>query len=424
MKWLARIIAAIGIIGLLVAGGMYWLGSRDGELVVSSLPAGKAAQAVVARGKYLTQIGNCVGCHTAINTPEFSGGSGLKTQFGTFFAPNITPDPEHGIGRWTADDFWHALHNGKAPDGSLLYPAFPYQSYSHLSRADTDAIFSYLKTLPASDRQAPAHDLQMPFNMRPLLAFWRALYFRPAEAVAKTQDFADAPLRGKLLVQGVAHCAECHTPRDSLGGMDQNRPLQGGKMTDGIWYAPALTGDTDGGLGTWSNQDIADLLLTGSSAHGAVVGPMSEALRGVQYLNQRDVSDIAAYLKSLPEAGLKTEASGQVNDTLYSMGKKIYGQYCAACHQADGKGVANAWPPLDGNSLVRGHDVTGLLRVIMDGGFTPTTAKTPQPYGMPPFRHFLNDMEIAAAATYIRNTWGNESGGVNQRNVNRVRNMD
>src|SRR5690606_4500195 len=215
-----------------------------------------------------------------------------------------------------------------------------------------------------------------------------------------------------------------HTPRNRLGGMDVSRSLQGGKMSDGIWYAPALTGDTEGGLGNWSEQDIADLLLTGSSSHGAVVGPMSEALRGVQYLNRQDVSDIAVYLKSLPVAGLKSGSTGEVNDTLYSMGKKIYGQYCAACHQADGAGLDKAWPPLDGNSLVRGQDVTGLLRVIMDGGFTPTTEKTPQPYGMPPFRHFLNDLEIAAAATYIRNTWSNQSGGVNQRSVNRVRNID
>ena len=424
MRWLSRILAAVAVLALLVAAVMYWLGSRDGPLVASALPEGDAPAAVIARGKYLTQIGNCVGCHTAVDTPAFSGGSGLKTEFGTFFAPNITSDPQHGIGNWTADDFWHALHNGKAPDGSLLYPAFPYQSYSHLSRADTDAIYSYLKTLPASDRQAPAHQLQQPFNMRFLLAFWRALYFRPADAVARTEPSGDALVRGRHLVEGVAHCAECHTPRNSLGGLEQSRFLQGGKMTDGIWYAPALTGDTDGGLGAWSAQDIAQLLLTGASAHGAVVGPMSEALRGVQYLNQQDVGDIALYLKSLPAVGLKTERSGQVNDTLYSMGKEIYGQYCAACHQADGKGVAQAWPALDGNSLVRGQDVTGLLRVIMDGGFTPTTAQTPQPYGMPPFRHFLNDLEIAAAATYIRNTWGNESGGVNQRDVNRVRNMD
>ncbi|PJX25690.1 hypothetical protein CAP48_06510 [Advenella sp. S44] len=424
MKWLSKVFASIVIVALLVAGTMYWLGSRDGTLVASSMPDGDASDAIIARGKYLAQIGNCVGCHTAVDTPEFSGGSALKTEFGTFFAPNITPDPQHGIGRWTADDFWHALHNGKRPNGALLYPAFPYQSYSHLSRADTDAIFSYLKTLPASDRQAPPHDLQAPFNMRFLLAFWRALYFRPADAVAHTEESDDPIVRGRHLVEGVAHCAECHTPRGSLGGMDQNRPLQGGKMPDGIWYAPALTGDQDGGLDAWSTQDIADLLLTGGSVHGFVVGPMSEALRGVQYLNQRDVSDIALYLKSLPAAGLKTESSGNVNDTLYSMGREIYGQYCAACHQADGKGVPQAWPALDGNSLVKGQDVTGLLRVIMDGGFTPTTAKTPQPYGMPPFRHFLNDMQIAAAATYIRNTWGNKSGGVDQRRVNRVRNID
>src|SRR5690606_33854334 len=118
MKWLSKVFAAIVIVALLVAGTMYWLGSRDGTLVASSMPDGNASEAVIARGKYLTQIGNCVGCHTAVDTPEFSGGSALKTEFGAFFAPNITPDPQHGIGRWTADDFWHALHNGKRPDGA------------------------------------------------------------------------------------------------------------------------------------------------------------------------------------------------------------------------------------------------------------------------------------------------------------------
>src|SRR5690606_7262703 len=217
MKWLTRVLAAVVVIGLVLAGLMYWLGSRDGPQVTSALPEGDAPAAVIARGKYLTQIGNCVGCHTAVNTPEFSGGSGLKTEFGTFYAPNITPDQQHGIGNWTADDFWQALHNGKAPDGALLYPAFPYQRYSHLSRADCDARYSSLRTVPASDRQAPAHDVQQPFVMRFLLAFWRALYYRPADAVARAAPSQAALVRGRQLVEGVAHCAECHTPRDSMG---------------------------------------------------------------------------------------------------------------------------------------------------------------------------------------------------------------
>lgn len=424
MKWIGKTACAVVIAGLVGASALYWTGSRDGQMVASTLPAGKASPEIIARGQYLADIGNCAGCHTAVNTPLFSGGSALKTEFGTFYAPNITPDTQHGIGNWTSDDFWHALHNGKAPDGSLLYPAFPYQSYSHLSRADTDALFSYLQSLPASSREAPAHELRTPYNIRGLLAFWRALYFRPAEAVAQTESSDDAVVRGRHLVDGIAHCAECHTPRNGLGGMDLNRALQGGAMPDGIWYAPALTADKDGGLGAWSEQDIVDLLLTGTSDRGSVVGPMSEALRGVQHLTDQDAGDIAAYLKSLPAAGLTSTPGNDVNDTLYSMGKTIYGQYCAACHQDNGKGQGHQWPTLDGNSLVRHQDPTGLLRVIMDGGFAPSTKATPQPYGMPPFRHFLNDMQIAAVASYVRNSWSNQSGGVNQRQVNRVRNID
>lgn len=424
MKWIRKAGWAVLAAGLIGACALYWIGSRDGPLVPSVLPAGNALPEVLARGKYLSDIGNCAGCHTAVNTPLFSGGSALTTEFGTFFAPNITADTQYGIGSWASDDFWHALHNGKAPDGRLLYPAFPYQSYSYLSRADSDAIFSYLQSLPTSQRQAPPHELRSPYNIRALLAFWRALYFERAPAIARTPTSDDAVLRGRHLVHGIAHCAECHTPRDSLGGMALSRSLQGGDMPDGIWYAPALTGDQNGGLGAWSQQDIADLLLTGASAHGAVVGPMSEALRGMQHLADQDAADIAVYLKSLPPAGLPTVSGGAVNDSLYTIGRKVYAQYCAACHMEDGKGKGRQWPPLDGNSLVRSPAPTGLLRVIMDGGFVPSTKATPQPHGMPPFRHFLSDMQIAAVATYVRNSWSNKSGGVNQRQVNHARNMN
>ncbi|GAA4330127.1 cytochrome c [Pigmentiphaga soli] len=428
MRTFARIVLGLVVLLVAAASAMLWLGYRDRPApaaanAAQAAPADPAA--LVEQGRYLASVGNCMGCHTATGGKPFAGGRALPTPFGRFYGPNLTPDDETGIGRWSADDFWHALHDGKAPDGSLLYPAFPYPSYTRMRRADADALYAYLRSLPAVRQPNRAHELSFPYDQRPLIAFWRALYFRgaPADGAGRGDAASAQWLRGQYLVEGLAHCAECHTPRNRLGALDASAGLTGAVIPGQNWYAPPLTADAVTGLGQWSEQDIVDLLKTGLARQSHASGPMAEAVHvGFQHASDADLQAMAAYIKSVPAAGLDAAAQGGAAGTaVLERGGRIYGQQCAQCHQDDGRGREQAWPPLAGNISVVAASPVNAIRMVLSGGFAPVTAADPQPHGMPPFGQSLDDQDVAAVVTYIRQSWGNRAPAVALPEVRRVR---
>jgi mono/diheme cytochrome c family protein len=362
----------------------------------------------VTRGEYLARIGDCISCHTARGGQPFAGGLALETGFGALYSPNITPDMETGIGKWTANDFWRAMHEGKSKDGTLLYPAFPYTNYTKVTRADSDAIFAYLKSLKPVRRPNHEHELRFPYNQRKLLIGWRALYFSPGEYKA---DPSQSPEwnRGAYLVQGLGHCDACHTSRNFLGATNKDEGLAGGLLPVTNWYAPALASNRELGLGDWDIKDLTALLKTGVSGRGAVFGPMAAVVQNsLQYLSDGDIRAIAVYLKAPGQEDAPIEQS----EALYAAGAKIYDTHCKDCHRSNGEGVSPAYPPLANNQSITMRSVMNSVRMVLNGGFPPVTESNPRPYGMPPFSHLLNDQEVAAVVTYVRQSWGNRASAV------------
>jgi cytochrome c553 len=377
------------------------------------------------RGAYLARMGNCAGCHTASPQKPYAGGRAIETPFGKIYSTNLTPNAEQGLGSWTADDFYKAMHSGISKNGSYLYPAFPYTDYTKMSRAEVDDLFAYLNRLPAIAQQTPQPELQFPFNQRPLLAVWRALYFTEGEFKPKPNRSTQWN-RGAYLVNGPGHCAACHTPRNALGGLKNNLNLSGATIPVLNWFAPALNNHPEHGLGKWSEADIAQYLQSGVNQHAATYGPMSEVIaHSLQFANPADAQAMAAYLKSLPaQAPTEKESTGLGQRTLQPLmvrGENIYTNTCAECHGKQGEGKPDQFPKLAGNVNVIAPNPVNAMRMVLNGGFSPSTQTTPYPHGMPPYRVELSNTDIAAVVTYIRRSWGNNASGVASVEVDKLR---
>src|SRR5665811_410898 len=283
---------------------------------------------VVARGEYLAQAGDCVACHTAPGGKLFAGGRAMPTPFGTLYTSNVSPDPDTGIGKWTADQFYSMMHTGRSPDGGLLYPAMPFGSYTKITRADSDAIFAFMQSVPPVKQSNKPHDLKFPYNNRSLIIGWRTLFFTEGEYKPDTTK-SDDWNRGAYLVQGLGHCAMCHTAINALGGSSESAAFEGGVIPMQNWYAPSLTSNKEAGLGDWSIKDISDLLQSGVSNRGAVYGPMAEVVYdSLQYLTEADTRAMAVYLKSLAEHSVpdapRGTTSAQESSLLLRLGQGIY----------------------------------------------------------------------------------------------------
>jgi mono/diheme cytochrome c family protein len=384
--------------------------------------------ALVAQGAYLARAGNCVTCHTAPGEALYAGGRALATPFGTVYASNLTSDAATGLGTWNAQHFWRALHHGRSKDGRLLAPVFPYNHTSLVTRADADALFAFFQSLAPVTRATPPHTLRWPFGTQAAFAVWRSLYFKPARFEVDAQQSADWN-RGAYLVQGLGHCAACHSARDALGASGALNDLSGGVMPGVNWYAPSLLGGPDTDLAHTPQAQIVRLLKTGRASHAWVSGPMGEVVQNsTQYLRDDDLRAMAVYLQSRAQQAMHDNPvpyvappSRKASARSVGNGAAVYKDHCAQCHGDHGLGLADAYPPLPGNRAVQMPEITNLVQTLTYGGFSPATQTAPRPHGMPPFVLTLSDRDMADVLTHIRQQWGNRGATVTEFDVHRVR---
>ncbi|MBS6359949.1 cytochrome c [Burkholderia sp.] len=419
-------LTAVAIVAAAALVPVLWPGNDTlhGNAAVAATPADQAA--LVKKGEYLARVGDCIACHTVRGGKPFAGGLPMATPFGTMYTPNITPDDQNGIGKWTSDDFYRAMHTGRSKDGSLLYPGFPFASYTKVTRADSDAIYAYLRSVAPVSVPSRPHELKFPFNNRNLLIGWRTLFFKEGEYKPDPTKSVEWN-RGAYLVEGLGHCSMCHTSINMMGGPVNSAAFAGGLIPLQNWYAPSLTNDKELGLGDWHVQELSDLLQAGVSNKGAVFGPMADVVHNsLQYMTDEDTRAMSTYLKSIPQKAeapknMQYEPSKQFGNALFDQGKKIYADNCATCHAANGEGKAPAYPPLAQNHSIVMESAVNPIRMVLNGGYPPSTFKNPRPYGMPPFAQSLSNQEVAAVVTYIRMSWGNNGTPISPQQVSDLR---
>jgi mono/diheme cytochrome c family protein len=409
-------------IGLLLAAGLFAVGgcgptapdapARD---AASTLPPANAAQ--IERGHQLAVLGHCAGCHTARGGSAMAGGRPLPTPFGVVYPGNLTPDADTGLGGWTADDFFRALHHGRSRDGRALVPAFPYTSYTHVTRDDSDALFAYLRSLPPVVQANRPHALRFPYGTPFALSLWQWLFFQPADLDSEAAARRALPprlARGGYLVQGLGHCGECHAPRNAFGAPAAE--ATGAEMPLGEGYAPPL--NPVAGIAMPADEIVA-LLKAGQTARSSVLGPMAGVVFGsTQHWPDDDLRAVAEYIAALPPLPAPPAADA-APPALMQAGQRVYDDRCADCHGAQGQGAPGAYPALAGNPTVQQPSVTNLVKLLHHGGFAPATAAQPRPYGMPP--QMLTEDETAAVLTYLRQGWGHQASAVTPAQVLRLR---
>jgi mono/diheme cytochrome c family protein len=387
--------------------------------------AGLAAEAAAAdtsfvqveRGRYLVTAGDCVACHTASGGKPFAGGRPVETPFGTIYSANITPDRETGIGAWTDDEFYNALHSGIAPSGAHLYPAFPYPYFTKATREDVRAIRAYLRTLDPVKSSPPPPDLTWPLGYSFLMSAWNSLFFDQT-TFETTAGKSDEWNRGAYLVQGLGHCGACHTPKNFAGGDESEHALQGGVIQG--WFAPDITNAERTGLASWSTDDLVQYLKTGRNAHSGATGLMAEVVAdSTSKLSKQDLHAIAVYLKD--QKRQQSESNETPSQTVMAAGKAIYSDSCSGCHQMNGKGVPGMFSPLAGSASAQSIDPTTLIRIVLQGTRTVPTDARPTPSTMPAYGWKLTDAQIAAVLTFVRNQWGNAAPAVETGKVENVR---
>jgi mono/diheme cytochrome c family protein len=360
----------------------------------------QAQQTQVQRGEYLARAGDCISCHTAKGGAPYAGGLRMDTPFGYLLAPNITPDPATGIGSWSADDFYRALHDGLNKRGQDMYPVMPYDFYTKVTREDSDAIFAYLKSLPPVHNAVDINHLRFPFDLRWTMVAWRELYFD--EGTYKPDPTKSAAWnRGAYLVEGLGHCSACHSPRNALGAIEKDKAFTGATI-DG-WFALNLTEKMNTGLGSWSVDQIATYLKSGANkGKSTAFGPMAEVVHNsLQYMTDADLKAMAEYLKALPANSALRTGYAQADPTRQA-GAKLYVDNCMPCHQSKGRGMPGVFPPLAGNGAIVAPLPNDVIKAVLAG--------IPARNGyiaMPTFASRLNDQQIADLANYVRTSWGN-----------------
>jgi mono/diheme cytochrome c family protein len=393
---------------------------------------------VPVRGEYLAAAADCSACHTAPGGKPFAGGLKLASPVGAIYSTNITPDLDSGIGGYTLEEFDRAVRHGIAKNGTTLYPAMPYPSYSRMTDADVVDLYDYfMHRVEAVAAPAHANDIPWPLSMRWPLAIWRKVLAPSPDAPAfDASRFTDPQVaRGAYLVEGPGHCGSCHTPRAITlqeKALNDSSPvfLSGGPVIDG-WVAVNLRGNSGDGLGSWSIDDIVATLRTARNKEQTVVGSaMSDVVvHSTSHLTDADLQAIASYLKTLsPAPGVQAKYSADPSTAAAlaagheaGRGAELYDDNCAACHRTDGGGSPNVLPKIGGNPTVLSENADSLIRLVLAGSSLPGTAGAPSPLGMPGFSWRLSNAEVSQLLTFVRSSWGNQAASVSARDVARVR---
>jgi mono/diheme cytochrome c family protein len=364
-------------------------------------PSANFDPAIVARGEKLAHLGNCAGCHTAQGGRPFAGGRPLETPFGTVFTTNITPDPETGIGRWSRKAFARAMREGVARNGDLLYPAFPYDHFTHASDPDSDALYAFLMTRPAVQGRPPANRLKEPFGFRPLLAGWNLLFLHKGPLVDDPGQSAEWN-RGRALAEGLAHCGGCHTPRNELGAERSDHAYDGAWIEG--WYAPPLNANSPA-VRPWSAEDLFAYLRTGLSAtHAAAAGPMGSVTRGLAQASEDDVRAIAVHFASLmahaPAAqGPPPTDKGNVAAAAHPEAAALFAGACATCHEAGAPMMQEGRPSLAWGTALHEDTPNDTIQIIMHGLAPPAGRSGPT---MPAYGDSFSDQQLADITAYLR----------------------
>lgn len=393
----------------------------------------ETAQQALTPGQQLAAAGDCIACHTAVGGQTYAGGLKMSTPIGAIYSTNITPDKETGIGNYSYEEFAKAVREGAAKDGRNLYPAMPYTSYAKINDQDLHILYDFfMHQVPAVKQQNRDSDIPWPLSMRWPLSVWNWVFHD--DTVFKPDSSQSAQWnRGAYLVQGLAHCGTCHTPR-GIGfqekALDQHDAayLTGGTLEG--WHAPDLTGNVKNGLGRWSAQDIAQFLKTGRTDTSAAFGSMTDVVaHSTQYLSNDDLEAVAVYLKSLKSSD--PQAVAPKNDTETSLalikgdmskpGAQAYMDNCSACHRIDGQGYTKTFPALAHNSAVLSDDPSSLINVVLRGGQMAVTQEAPTGLTMPDFAWRLDDKQVADLLTFIRSSWGNNAPAVTADEVKALR---
>jgi len=425
-RWLRVVLIILLALAVLLAVALAWALPAPLPAISSEIAA---RQPDPEHGRYLAVAGDCNACHTQPGGAFFAGGRALATPLGAVYSTNITPDPDHGIGRYTLPEFIRLMRQGVARDGRRIYPAMPYTAYAKVKDADLQDILAYLqhgvRPVAKADRGS---DIPWPLSIRWPIAFWNKAFlddrrFKP--------DLTRGPVwnRGAELVQGLGHCGTCHTPRglafqEKAVTNSSDLYLSGAEL-DGQ-SAANLRGNDWTGLKRSTPADIVQLLKTGRNRHRSVAGQMAEVVEfSTQHMRDADLFAIATYLKSLSAA---SRQSGRfvANDVtarqlesghLPNRGARIYIDSCAACHRYNGQGAGLTIPNLAGNSAVLHNSPDTILSVILGGARLPSTAGEPSRTAMPAYYWRYPDKDIAELATFVRNAWGNRAPAVSEDQV-------
>ena len=396
-----------GVLGLAAA----LLGWRPAIAPVLSSSSSIYTAVTIERGRQLAAAGDCVVCHTAPGGIPNAGGRAMETPFGKIFTTNLTPDAQTGIGLWSFSAFQRAMREGISRDGHHLYPAFPYTAFAKTSDEDLTALYAYLMAQPAVRSETPATQLAFPFNVRPLMAAWNAMFHDPAPYRTDPTQTVEWN-RGAYLVNGLGHCGACHTPRNALGAERGGPAFLSGAVVDG-WEAPALTALSRAPV-PWTSGELYRYLRSGYSLqHGAAAGPMGPVVKELGALPDDDIRAMASYLTSFnqplaePESAERARqvvlAAQQSGAALPGPGQRLFNGACASCHHdGDGPKLLGVNTPLALNSKLQSERPDNLIRVILEGIRAPATAAIGF---MPAFQHSLDDDQIATLASYMRSRY-------------------